>query len=168
MFGDGHGHGSVADPANGIGNLGLNNPVEGNGVRSVNSALDGDGNGVGLCVVTGNRSGNSNRSFDELLNRNGNVKSTKVLYGNGGVRVMSPLVRNGHRNRSLNRHSHMIFNVTIVSSFIWEDLLMFPEALNRNWDVLFKDVCGSHKGGRHSVSNGMAIITSIHDSIGSI
>jgi hypothetical protein len=169
MFGDGHGHGSVADPANGIGNLGLNNPVVGDGVRSVNGALDGNGNGVGLRVVSGNRSGNSNRSFDELLNRNGNIKSTKVLYGNGGVRVMSPLVRNGHRNRSLNRHSHMIFNVAIVSSFIWEDLLMFPEALNRNWDGLFKDVhAWSYKGGGHSVSNGMAIITSIHDSIGSI
>lgn len=169
MFGDGHGHGSVADPANGIGNLGLNNPVVGDGVRSVNGALDGNGNGVGLRVVSGNRSGNSNRSFDELLNRNGNIKSTKVLYGNGGVRVMSPLVRNGHRNRSLNRHSHMILNVTVMSSLIGKYLLVFPEALHGHGDVLFNDVCASKGGSDSGVSNnGMTIIASVNDSISGI
>jgi hypothetical protein len=90
--------------------------------------------------MSGNRSGNSIGSFDELFNGDGNVKSTKVLYGDGCVNVMSPLVRDGHRDGSLDRHSHVIFNECFMSPFVWEYLLMFAEALDRDGDPLFKDI----------------------------
>jgi hypothetical protein len=120
-----------------------------------------------LCVVTGNGCGNSNRPVDELFNRNGDVKSPNVLYWDGSLDVMGSLIGDRHRDRSLNRNSHMILNVSIVSSFIWENLLVFSEALNRNRDSLFNYVCSS-KGGCESVLNWMSIIASIHDTIGSI
>jgi hypothetical protein len=124
---------------------------------------------MGLRVVSGDRSGDSNGAFYELFNGDGDVKSTEVLYGDGGLDVVSSFVWNRHWDRSLNRHSHMILNVTVMSSLIGKYLLVFPEALHGHGDVLFNDVCASKGGSDSGVSNnGMTIIASVNDSISGI
>jgi hypothetical protein len=165
--GDGDGHGPVTDSSNRVRNFGLYDPVEGDGIGSVNGALDGDGNGMGLRVVSRNGGGDTDGPFDELFYGYGNINSTEMFNGDGSLKVVSPLIGHRHRHRSFNRHSDVILNESIVPSFVWEDLLMFVEALNRYRNSLFNDVCAS-KGGSDSINDGVAVITPIHDTIGSI
>jgi len=122
---------------------------------------------MGLCVVARNGGGDSDGPFDELFNGYGNIKSTEMFYGDGGLKVVGPLIGHWHRDRSLNRHSDVILNVSVVPSFVWKDPLVFVETLHGDGNSLLNNVCSS-KGGSDSISDGVAIITTIHDTIGSI